>query len=74
MSCSFCGKKETPNEPLKRCSRCKISSYCCVEHQKQDWAKHKLICGKVLGLETILEKEDLIVQASSSNDDVLRAW
>lgn len=74
MSCSFCGKKETTKEPLKRCSRCKISSYCCVEHQKQDWPKHKLICGKVLSIELMLEKDDLNEQASSANDDTLRAW
>lgn len=35
-----CGK----SEGTMRCSRCKVSSYCCQEHQRQDWKAHKKIC------------------------------
>lgn len=28
-----------------KCSRCEVH-YCSREHQKEDWAKHKSICGK----------------------------
>ena len=32
------------NEPAtKRCSRCKVTWYCSVEHQKQDWKRHKKV-------------------------------
>ena len=34
--CALCGAPAT-----KRCSRCKITWYCSVEHQKQDWKRHK---------------------------------
>ncbi|XP_030668548.1 egl nine homolog 1 isoform X1 [Nomascus leucogenys] len=38
--CELCGKMEN----LLRCSRCRSSFYCCKEHQRQDWKKHKLVC------------------------------
>ena len=28
----------------KKCSSCKFQWYCCVEHQKDDWSRHKPIC------------------------------
>ena len=24
--------------------------YCCVEHQREDWARHKVECGFLAGL------------------------
>ncbi|XP_038616763.1 egl nine homolog 1 [Tachyglossus aculeatus] len=39
--CELCGKMEN----LLRCARCRSSFYCSKEHQRQDWKKHKLICG-----------------------------
>lgn len=38
--CELCGKMEN----LLRCGRCRNSFYCCKEHQRQDWKKHKLVC------------------------------
>lgn len=32
--------------PRKRCSRCKLVSYCSAEHQRFDWAEHKRVCIK----------------------------
>lgn len=38
--CVVCQKEAT-----KKCSRCKSTWYCSVEHQKQDWKRHKkLVC------------------------------
>lgn len=40
MKCEVCGK----TEHLMVCSRCHGVAYCCAEHQKEDWKKHKLVC------------------------------
>lgn len=31
---------------IKKCSRCKVATYCSVECQKRDWKKHKPFCKK----------------------------
>mmetsp|Transcript_48089 Transcript_48089/g.121046 ORF Transcript_48089/g.121046 Transcript_48089/m.121046 type:complete len:454 (+) Transcript_48089:113-1474(+) len=38
-TCQVCGHLGS-----SRCARCKLVSYCCREHQKLDWANHKLSC------------------------------
>lgn len=43
--CEYCGTTSTPNQKnLFRCARCKIIYYCCREHQKKDWKKHRSVC------------------------------
>jgi len=32
---------------LLRCARCKNEYYCCKEHQKAHWKRHKLFCAQV---------------------------
>ncbi|GMI46648.1 hypothetical protein TrCOL_g11440 [Triparma columacea] len=29
---------------VKKCSSCRLAFYCCIEHQKADWARHKKDC------------------------------
>ena len=38
--CGTCHQKFSE----KKCGGCKFQWYCCVEHQKEDWAHHKPIC------------------------------
>eukprot|EP01080_Neovahlkampfia_damariscottae_P001635 gene1635-12760_t len=70
--CSVCGS----TSDLKRCSRCKKVSYCCIEHQKKDWSTHKKSCGKniptdqVIGL---LENDSLLLFCKKINNDYLNA-
>lgn len=44
ISCAVCGH----TDKLYSCSRCKLIFYCSKEHQKKDWKKHKINCGKSL--------------------------
>jgi len=39
-TCAFCGKEDA----AKICGRCKDQSYCSVDCQRQDWARHKKSC------------------------------
>lgn len=41
--CASCGEPAS-----KRCSGCKLTSYCDAKHQQQDWPSHKLAC-KLIG-------------------------
>ena len=40
-SCAKCGES---SEKVKKCSGCGNVAYCCVNHQRQDWGKHKSEC------------------------------
>ena len=40
MKCEVCGT----TEHLMVCSRCHKAAYCCAEHQKEDWKRHKAEC------------------------------
>ncbi|XP_059177459.1 N-lysine methyltransferase SMYD2-B-like [Physella acuta] len=41
-----CAHCEKPSSSLKRCSRCKVVSYCDIECQRAHYIQHKEICGK----------------------------
>ena len=44
--CAHCGKtaKECGMPRLPKCEGCLCARYCCVEHQRADWHKHKHEC------------------------------
>ncbi|KAI0373287.1 hypothetical protein BV20DRAFT_963126 [Pilatotrama ljubarskyi] len=43
--CQRCGLLETElSTKLKRCTGCKIATYCSKECQKEAWSTHRLIC------------------------------
>jgi predicted Zn-ribbon and HTH transcriptional regulator len=43
VTCDNCGGAFSAKE-LKRCARCTIAWYCCVEHQRAAWRSHKADC------------------------------
>jgi len=46
--CVVCGTANT-----QKCARCRMVSYCCREHQAQDWPEHKQHCKGVVGISRI---------------------
>ena len=32
------------NTATLRCARCRAAIYCCKEHQRADWSRHKIEC------------------------------
>jgi hypothetical protein len=57
----------------KKCSRCQTTWYCSVEHQKQDWKRHKrLVCNYAFQADqhTLHKREfDRIIQTYGLNRD-----
>ncbi|KAJ7356419.1 hypothetical protein DFH08DRAFT_848993 [Mycena albidolilacea] len=47
--CAKCQRDETgaPGSTISRCSRCKLTRYCSVECQTEDWPRHGKICKTV---------------------------
>jgi MYND finger len=43
IPCDVCDKV-LPCTQMKKCSRCRASTYCSVECQRRDWIKHKGVC------------------------------
>jgi len=39
-----CAARESHASQFKRCSACRTVSYCCREHQVEDWPSHKAAC------------------------------
>ncbi|XP_049773803.1 uncharacterized protein LOC126161776 [Schistocerca cancellata] len=45
--CHVC-KLHQPDVDVKRCSKCRLISYCSVKHQKKHWPKHKDLCKSIV--------------------------
>lgn len=46
--CLECGRAETPELKLMRCSACRSAQYCSRLCQKRHWAQHKAECKRLL--------------------------
>ena len=44
QNCQVCAKCRQFSAQLKRCSRCKLASYCSKQCQTEDWNIHRKIC------------------------------
>ncbi|KAH3745734.1 hypothetical protein Pelo_12860 [Pelomyxa schiedti] len=56
----FCSRPNcTATTPMKRCSACKIATYCGKECQKLDWQHHKLICKRLPAAQKIERARNL---------------
>jgi splicing suppressor protein 51 len=42
--CHVCKSLESSKRSLKKCSNCKMISYCSKEHQREHWNVHKDLC------------------------------
>mmetsp|Transcript_44814 Transcript_44814/g.66496 ORF Transcript_44814/g.66496 Transcript_44814/m.66496 type:complete len:554 (-) Transcript_44814:221-1882(-) len=46
VKCETC-KAIRPYTEMKKCSRCRTATYCCVECQRKDWPRHKVQCPRM---------------------------
>ncbi|XP_058789480.1 uncharacterized protein LOC131663227 [Phymastichus coffea] len=72
-TCHVC--KSSGNEtPLKKCSNCKMISYCGKEHQKQHWLQHKNVCRVLAEMLDETDKSNLLEgYQNASADDWIKA-
>jgi len=45
--CVVCAQKGGTAGLSLVCSRCKVVCYCCSEHQREDWLRHKKMCASL---------------------------
>jgi MYND finger len=45
VECLSCTRK-FPYTKMKKCSSCRVATYCSVDCQRKDWAQHKFVCKK----------------------------
>ena len=58
--CAHCGKHGTE---LRRCSRCRLASYCGAECQRAGWKLHKAACAPKLSIKEVVQKLDAAHEA-----------
>lgn len=58
--CEVVGCTVTDSESLSSCAQCKCVFYCCVEHQRADWGRHKKECKHLakVGLQPVHYRTD----------------
>jgi splicing suppressor protein 51 len=65
-TCHIC--KVRGNETLlKKCSQCKMISYCGKEHQKQHWLQHKDLCQVLSNMLNEANKSNILQEMKNSN-------
>ena len=62
--CNVCGV-----ECKFRCSKCHTAYYCSVEHQKQEWATHKVKCKRLRSATDDDEDSDFTFEYTGNIDD-----
>lgn len=55
MSCKFCYncQKEETSVKFKYCSVCRMTCYCSIECQKNDWSDHSELCSSMKAIREI---------------------
>jgi len=69
--CYVCSRKSSQGNVMKRCSRCKCVSYCCQEHQKQNWKEHKRLCKYLSTAAANVEQYNFF---SGFNSEDMESW
>ncbi|KAJ7863959.1 hypothetical protein B0H14DRAFT_3443759 [Mycena olivaceomarginata] len=72
-ACLTCRKEHTaaPEFAMLRCAKCKLVRYCGAACQKEDWVRHKAICGKITNVSRSvcpLKKSNRLPKSPESED------
>ena len=65
FACHVCKRGPLQKVKLSKCSGCHILKYCCREHQKLDWGKHKQFCKRVSQIKK-QRRDDIVVNDKAS--------
>jgi len=70
VRCSFskCHVSESKDRPLKKCSKCKMVSYCSSSCQEKDWKNHMIDCRSMPSEERRVESCDERAKIISKDD------
>jgi hypothetical protein len=68
-----CSVVATDGAPLtKRCAGCRCAAFCCAEHQRQAWPRHKAVCRARAAVEAartaLLARSDTAGMARGGSD------
>ncbi|EIW54763.1 uncharacterized protein TRAVEDRAFT_172379 [Trametes versicolor FP-101664 SS1] len=49
-ACAGCQEDESMDKEMRRCGGCKVTRYCSVACQKEDWRRHKPTCKQIVSV------------------------
>lgn len=73
--CMLCHKAGTPENPLKRCSRCHCMFYCSAQHQRAHWKTHRKLCNYLCSAAEEIGADNFFGKGQEDEeDDPAKRW
>jgi splicing suppressor protein 51 len=72
--CHVCKSSASSSSSLKKCSNCKMISYCSKDHQKEHWVAHKDLCKAISKICTQNRMTNLFGKAVGISPDEYRYY
>ncbi|KAL1124084.1 hypothetical protein AAG570_001854 [Ranatra chinensis] len=67
-TCNECKRIFSTEVPARRCSGCKLVSYCSRDHQKLNWSRHKELCRRAQLVLSQTGKENVFQAVGNSKN------